>query len=78
MVGRAKTITGPYLDKDGNRMDQGGATLVLKGNKNWAGVGHNAAYTFNGTDYLPITGNRNLKLKKLCGITTSGLQYRKI
>ena len=52
MVGRSKNITGPYVDKDSVRMDQGGATLVLKGDKRWPGVGHNGAYTFNGTDYI--------------------------
>lgn len=52
VVGRAKDIRGPYMDKDGNRMDQGGGSLVIEGNKDWAGVGHNSAYTFDGTDYF--------------------------
>jgi arabinan endo-1,5-alpha-L-arabinosidase len=51
-VGRSEKITGPYLDRDGNRLDQGGSTLVLAGNDEWPGVGHNAAYTFSGTDYI--------------------------
>jgi arabinan endo-1,5-alpha-L-arabinosidase len=51
-VGRADRIQGPYLDKDGVRMDQGGGTLVLKGDTSWPGVGHNSAYTFDGADYL--------------------------
>ena len=33
-------------------MNEGGGTLVLEGNKNWVALGHNAAYTFDGTDYL--------------------------
>jgi arabinan endo-1,5-alpha-L-arabinosidase len=56
MVGRSQNITGPYLDKDGIRMDEGGGTLVVKGNENYFGVGHNAAYTFDGKDYLVFHG----------------------
>jgi len=55
-VGRSENITGPYLDREGNRLDQGGGTLVLAGNDEWPGVGHNAAYTFSGTDYLIFHG----------------------
>lgn len=54
MVGRAKSVTGPYLDKDGREMNQGGGSLLIEGNKDWAGVGHNAAYSFNGKDYLVL------------------------
>lgn len=52
VVGRSKSITGPYLDRSGKDMKHGGGTLVAKGNEEWAAVGHNSAYTFNGTDYL--------------------------
>ncbi|WP_421898670.1 arabinan endo-1,5-alpha-L-arabinosidase [Marinoscillum sp.] len=52
MVGKSKSVTGPYLDRDGISMNAGGGTLVIEGNKNWAGVGHNSAYTFEGKDYL--------------------------
>ncbi|MZI94001.1 family 43 glycosylhydrolase [Vibrio sp. CAIM 722] len=51
-VGRSKNIQGPYVDKEGKSMMQGGGTLVLKGNKDWVALGHNAAYTFNGKDYM--------------------------
>lgn len=53
-VGRAKSVTGPYLDKDGKDMMQGGGSIVIKGNKDWPGLGHNAAYTFDGKDYLVL------------------------
>lgn len=56
MAGRSEKITGPYTDREGNRLDQGGGTLVLKGNDSWPGVGHNSAYTFNGTDYFIFHG----------------------
>lgn len=52
MVGRSEKITGPYLDKRGRNMLYGGGSLVLAGNKDWPGVGHNAIYTFDGQDYL--------------------------
>ncbi|MBC6613026.1 arabinan endo-1,5-alpha-L-arabinosidase [Hymenobacter sp. BT507] len=56
MVGRSEDVRGPYLDRTGARLDQGGGTLVLEGDKNWYGVGHNAVATFNGTDYLIFHG----------------------
>ena len=37
-------------------MDQGGGTIVVEGNAAWPGVGHNSAYTFDGTDYLVFHG----------------------
>lgn len=52
VVGRSKTVTGPYVDKDGKALTQGGGTLVVKGNENWYGAGHNSAYTFDGIDYI--------------------------
>lgn len=52
MVGRSKTVTGPYLDKEGNSMAHGGGSLVIAGNEDWAGVGHNAAYHIDGKDYF--------------------------
>jgi arabinan endo-1,5-alpha-L-arabinosidase len=55
-IGRSEKITGPYLDREGNQMDQGGGSLVLAGNKSWPGVGHNSAYTFDDKDYLIFHG----------------------
>ncbi len=39
MVGRAKNITGPYLDRDGVDMSRGGGTLLLDANARWLGPG---------------------------------------
>jgi arabinan endo-1,5-alpha-L-arabinosidase len=39
MVGRADKITGPYVDKDGKPMMDGGATEILAGNERWRGPG---------------------------------------
>jgi len=56
VVGRSKEITGPYRDRANKKMIHGGGTLVIKGDENWAGIGHNSAYTFDGTDYLVAHG----------------------
>jgi arabinan endo-1,5-alpha-L-arabinosidase len=52
MVGRSKEVKGPYLDKWGRDMRFGGGSPVLEGNRDYPGVGHNSAYTFDGKDYL--------------------------
>ena len=52
MVGRSKDAKGPYWDKDGKSLAVGGGSLVLAGNKNWAGMGGCSVYTFDGKDYL--------------------------
>jgi arabinan endo-1,5-alpha-L-arabinosidase len=51
-VGRSKNLTGPYLDKDNIDMRKGGGSLVLAGNPDWPGLGHNSVYHFDGKDYL--------------------------
>ena len=52
VVGRSTSVTGPYLDANGKDLANGGGTLVIQGNKNWYGVGHNSVYTFDGKDYF--------------------------
>lgn len=52
VVGRSKIITGPYLDKDGKSLNEGGGTLLIQGDQNWFGAGHNSTYTFEGKDYI--------------------------
>lgn len=59
MVGRSRKIEGPYLDKENVPMIHGGGSLVARGNEAWAAVGHEAAYTFDGTDYLIFHGYDN-------------------
>ena len=56
VVGRSKDITGPYVDAVGRDMRYGGGTLVVAGNEDWPGVGHSAAYTLDGVDYLLFHG----------------------
>ena len=39
-VGRARNVTGPYVDRSGKPMMEGGGTLVIAGTGRWAGPGH--------------------------------------
>jgi arabinan endo-1,5-alpha-L-arabinosidase len=52
IIGRSTKLTGPYLDKQGKALANGGGSILLQGDKNWNGVGHNSTYTFDGKDYL--------------------------
>lgn len=72
MVGRSKQITGPYLDKEGVKLENGGGTLVLAGDKDWYGVGHNAVATFDNVDYIVFhaydasdNGRSKLRIERL-------------
>lgn len=52
MVGRSSCVQGPYLDKEGISMAEGGGSLLLAGDTDWAGQGGCSVYTFDGKDYL--------------------------
>ena len=56
IVGRSAKLTGPYLDESGKSMGTGGGTVLLAGNEDWHGLGHNAVVSFDGTDYLVFHG----------------------
>jgi arabinan endo-1,5-alpha-L-arabinosidase len=52
-VGRARAVTGPYVDRDGVAMTDGGGTLVIEATTpEWRGPGHEAVFQDNGQDYL--------------------------
>jgi len=51
-VGRAETISGPYLDRNTLPLMVGGGTLVYKGSDRWRGPGHNSIYIEGDTYYL--------------------------
>ena len=51
-VGRARRITGPYLDRSGKPMMDGGGTLVVAGGGRWAGPGHCSVLQEKDTDRL--------------------------
>jgi arabinan endo-1,5-alpha-L-arabinosidase len=40
-VGRSEALTGPYLDRDGVPLTEGGGTLILSAYGQWKGPGHN-------------------------------------
>lgn len=52
VYGRSKKITGPYVDKDGKRMDEGGGTFLFGPDENNFGVGHGAAFEHDGQAYF--------------------------
>src|SRR5262249_27729694 len=52
MVGRSKSLTGPFVDRDDHAMMEGGATLVLEGQGSVRGPGHCAILTSDGKDWL--------------------------
>jgi arabinan endo-1,5-alpha-L-arabinosidase len=52
-VGRSAAITGPYLDKDGQSLTDGGGSLVVEAaSDSWHGAGHEAVLHDGDTDYL--------------------------
>lgn len=48
VVGRSKSVGGPYLDRNGVDMAQGGGTLVAGPDDQYYGVGHCSVYDFDG------------------------------
>lgn len=51
-VGRADTITGPYIDRDGTPLLEGGGTRILAAYDRWRGPGHNGIYIEDGTYWM--------------------------
>jgi arabinan endo-1,5-alpha-L-arabinosidase len=51
-VGRASEVTGPYVDRDGVPMLEGGGTKILDAYDHWRGPGHNAVFAENGVDWI--------------------------
>lgn len=72
VVGRSRNVTGPYVDRDGTPMTEGGGTQVLKATTdNWKGPGHCAVFRDQGQDYLVFhaydgrTGRPQLKISTM-------------
>jgi arabinan endo-1,5-alpha-L-arabinosidase len=58
-VGRSPKVTGPYFDKEGKNMSEGGGVLILEASTdNWHGAGHNGFFRENGVDYMPFHAYR--------------------
>lgn len=73
VVGRSSSITGPYLDREGVDLAAGGGTVLLAGDKDFAGVGHNSVYHLDGQDYLVFhayeTADNGLQKLKIISLT---------
>ncbi len=72
IIGRSKKLQGPYVDKDGVALRNGGGSVFLQGDKNWYGVGHNGVFSAGGKDYIvyhgydPADGGKSkLRIRKL-------------
>jgi arabinan endo-1,5-alpha-L-arabinosidase len=55
-VGRAPQVTGPYVDRDGVAMLEGGGTLLVGPSARWPGSGHNAVVRVGDQDLLVYHG----------------------
>jgi arabinan endo-1,5-alpha-L-arabinosidase len=54
VIGRSENVTGPYVDKEGKPMIEGGGTSLLAASEGarWVGPGHCAVVRDGDTDYL--------------------------
>lgn len=52
IVGRSNKVSGPYLDREGKPLRIGGGTILMTGNSDWHGVGHNAVVSYGDIDLL--------------------------
>jgi len=51
-IGRSDQLTGPYLDKDGLAMTEGGGSLLLKAEGRYIGPGHSGIFSEGGRDWF--------------------------
>jgi len=51
-VGRSDSLTGPYVDRDGVLLTEGGGTLILSAYGQWKGPGHNAILVEGGVYWM--------------------------
>ena len=57
VVGRSKMVDGPYVDRDGEDMREGGGTPVIAGDKKeFEALGHCAAYHYDDKDIFICHG----------------------
>ena len=50
VLGRSEKPLGPFVDKEGKRMDLGGGTVLLSSTEKWKGTGHNGFFRTLGKD----------------------------
>jgi len=51
-VGRSDALTGPYVDRSGVSLTEGGGTLILSAYDKWKGPGHNGILIEDGTYWM--------------------------
>lgn len=70
-VGRSTSVTGPYEDRQGRSLTEGGGTLLLDGWSEWSGPGHNAVLQDDDGSFLvyhaysPESGTPHLRISPL-------------
>jgi len=52
VVGRSKSVQGPFKDRAGRSLLQGGGTVALSASDRWKGPGHCAVLQDAGVDYI--------------------------
>lgn len=71
MVGRSRNVTGPYTDKNGKTMTEGGGSPLLVGNTRWLGPGGESILMQQDADiivfhaYDATTGHPSLQISTL-------------
>ncbi len=79
VVGRATDVKGAYYDKEGRSMALGGGTLLMEGNKDWAGMGGASVYEIDGKDYVVFhayeTADKGLQKLKIAEINWDASQW---
>jgi len=64
VVGRSRQVDGPYLDRDGRDMTNGGGTLILEGDKQeYEAAGHCAVYELPSGETLFICHGYSTRLE---------------
>jgi arabinan endo-1,5-alpha-L-arabinosidase len=51
-VGRSRSVKGPYLDRSGKDLVEGGGTLILESEGRWIGPGHPSIHEHQGRELL--------------------------
>ena len=51
-VGRSRSITGPYVDEEGNAMTECGGEVLVAASPEYSGVGHCSVYNYDGKWYF--------------------------
>ncbi len=54
VVGRSRSVTGPYRDEKGRKLMEGGGTTILTGNKAWVGPGGRSIWVSPGGQDLLV------------------------